>query len=105
MKPSRVISTLSSATHHYSKINGWGSKYGESIKEFEITTPNMDDNNVTPAAPITVFGASISILLVAIGFQVRFRIFRSPDKRSMEFADKGKWKITEYQHMNTLFLF
>ena len=44
----------------------------------------MDDNNVTPAAPIIVFGTSISILLVTIGFQVRFKIFRSPDKRSME---------------------
>ncbi|XP_078325459.1 uncharacterized protein LOC111125584 [Crassostrea virginica] len=88
MDPSGMISTLSTTIHHINRMNGSavkGYKVGATNEEFEMTTAKIVVNNSPTSILITVSGTSISILLlVAIGFQVRSRLFQGPDERSTE---------------------
>ena len=83
-----MVSTLSTTIHHINRMNGSvvkGYKVGATNEEFEMTTAKIIVNNFPTSILITVSGMSISILLlVAIGFQVRSRLFQGPDERSTE---------------------
>lgn len=83
-----MISTLSTMIHHIDRMNGSavkGYKFGATNEKFEMTTAKIVVNNFPTSILITVSGTSISILLlVAIGFQVRSRLFQGPDERSTE---------------------
>lgn len=62
-----------------------GYQFDATNKELEITTAKIVVNNSPTSILITVSGTSISILLlVAIGFQVRSRLYQGPEERSTE---------------------